>query len=283
LPPEVAADNLRRLGLERTFSDRRLRVSARDYDGFVWKLWNSGMLEMALPCGRVVTPDCVDAAGDLTAPSAGDAPRPDGDDVAHPELDYELPESEEWKGSRAALAHAHEEAGTFFVEKKNGKLRLVIDARRSNCYFGAPHKVALTSASAIADIELGDTETLWGASCDIKDCFYNIALPKPLRRIFALKGLRAESALWPNCLRGRALQPRLAVLPMGFSWALYWAQRILELAVVRAGITGGREVKDFARGYVVAEGEGHSEYVDNFHALGRSCKAVEEMVAAVVG
>ena len=56
-------------------------------------------------------------------------------------------------------------------------------------------------------------------------------MPEPLRKFFGLRRLRASelgiTELEGQKLRGDEwLQPRISVLPMGWSWALYWCQML---------------------------------------------------------
>ena len=72
----------------------------------------------------------------------------------------------------------------FFVRKKNGQLLMVIDCRRSNCYFDQPADVSLCSGDALGRIELEADEELFITSADLKDTFYHLLLPEKLRRYF---------------------------------------------------------------------------------------------------
>ncbi|CAE7797631.1 unnamed protein product [Symbiodinium sp. CCMP2592] len=47
-----------------------------------------------------------------------------------------------------------EEIAVFFVSKKNGMLRMIIDARRSNCHFRDPDYVQLCTGEALGKLEL---------------------------------------------------------------------------------------------------------------------------------
>ena len=78
------------------------------------------------------------------------------------------------------------------VKKKSGDLRLVVDCRRSNCYFEVPHGVSLCSGSALSQIELGPEDTLFTAQYDIQTAFYHMELPSCLRHLFGLRGVRAS-------------------------------------------------------------------------------------------
>ena len=53
--------------------------------------------------------------------------------------------------------------GMFFVRKKNGDLRLVIDCRRSNCHFSAPEGVELATGSCLSQLEMGPNDLVRGA------------------------------------------------------------------------------------------------------------------------
>ena len=54
-----------------------------------------------------------------------------------------------------------ERTGILFVAQKNGSLRLIFDARRSNCWFGASPQTELATGNALADISAeGEGPTL---------------------------------------------------------------------------------------------------------------------------
>ena len=58
-----------------------------------------------------------------------------------------------------------ETVGLFFVRKKSGKLRLVFDARRSNCWFTDAKSVNLATGSCLGEIQIGEGETLFYWPC----------------------------------------------------------------------------------------------------------------------
>ena len=62
----------------------------------------------------------------------------------------------------------------FFVLKNDGRLRLIVDARRSNCHFADPN---LCTGDALGRIELEPGETLHISMADLKDAF--ITSPSP--------------------------------------------------------------------------------------------------------
>lgn len=119
----------------------------------------------------------------------------------------------------------------FFVAKKNGKLRLVLDCRASNQFFRPPPDIAMSAGYSFAQLELEPEDTMYVAQSDIQDYFYSIGLPDFLHPFFALPPIRPEWLAeqiqelqgWDHRV---ACYPQLVVIPMGWSWAMYFAQRI---------------------------------------------------------
>ena len=60
----------------------------------------------------------------------------------------------------------------FFVAKKNGKLRLVLDCRASNQFFRPPPDIAMSAGYSFAQLELEPEDTMYVAQSDIQDYFY---------------------------------------------------------------------------------------------------------------
>jgi hypothetical protein len=79
----------------------------------------------------------------------------------------------------------------FFVAKKDGRLRMVCDCRRSNCHFTKPDKVRLCTAESLTRIHVPADEKLFIATADLKDAFYHFQLPVALRPFFGMRSLRA--------------------------------------------------------------------------------------------
>ena len=109
----------------------------------------------------------------------------------------------------------------FFVRKKDGRIRVIFDAREVNQHFAVPDKPALGSPSAFGDIIIPRDSQLYFALSDIKDYFYSIGVPPFLRQWFGLPKIsRAEAVqlgLDASCAdRHGNVCPRLTVLPMGW-------------------------------------------------------------------
>ena len=175
-----------------------------------------------------------------------------------------------------------EYAGVFFVAKKGGRQRLVVDARGSNFHFGKPAGVRLATGSALSRLELGPGEEVYVADADTENAFYAISLPKALRKYFCFQPLAARHlglAEWA----GRAVSPQqlvwpwMAALPMGWSHALYFCQRIHELAVRDSMLlTSNNAVVDGVPAPSLREGA-HTEYVDNFVTFGLSAEVAARL------
>ena len=148
-----------------------------------------------------------------------------------------------------------EEAGIFFVLKSDRKhLRMIVDARRANSVFREPPGVDLCSAEGFARIEVEDLAECkvhdgnfpgddafpgdWGlyvGLSDVKDAFHRMKQPRWLSRYFCFLPLTAgELGLTGDELEGSQLRSHDVVYPMpgslcmGFSWSLYFCQRINE-------------------------------------------------------
>jgi hypothetical protein len=80
-------------------------------------------------------------------------------------------------------ASCTESVGVFTVTKKNGKLRLIIDARLSNCWFEDPMAVDLATGMSFATIEVDSNEPLVLGQVDIANAFYAIELPEEFRTL----------------------------------------------------------------------------------------------------
>ena len=64
----------------------------------------------------------------------------------------------------------------FFVAKKNGMIRLVLDCRATNQLFAPPPDIALAAGYySFGQLEIGEGQTLYTAQSDVKDYFYSIA------------------------------------------------------------------------------------------------------------
>ena len=117
----------------------------------------------------------------------------------------------------------------FFVSKKNGRLRLVLDCRATNQMFMPPPDIALAAGYTFAQLEVGPDQVMYTAQSDVKDYFYSIGLPEELRGFFCVPSIPIAD-LGLDLSEGyegvTEVFPFLTVVPMGWSWAMWIAQRI---------------------------------------------------------
>ncbi|CAK0812161.1 unnamed protein product [Prorocentrum cordatum] len=174
----------------------------------------------------------------------------------------------------------------FFVRKKNGSQRLVVDCRRSNCWFSAADPVELSTGAGLRNLEVPDGARLYVGHVDIKDAFYHFELPERVRNLFALPAVPAWVAGFAEVggvrvSPGTPVYPRLRVLPMGWSHAL-WVCQTLHRRIIQD--IPGLEPTSFLhdRGPAPATTPAcHTVYVDNFLALGTCRSTVEQLVRQV--
>ena len=109
--------------------------------------------------------------------------------------------------------------GVFLVRKKSGQLRIIFDTRVANTFFKQPPHTSLPTAAAIAGVEARHGEELYFSAGDIESAFYSILAPPWARKYFTLPRVKAFHVGPPG---NHYVTPRLLVLPMGWSWSLWF-------------------------------------------------------------
>ena len=79
------------------------------------------------------------------------------------------------KGMLSFTHRPQEIVPPFFVHKKNGRQRLILDCRAANKRFKKPPPLALGAGSAWSQVSIPEDSTLYLAQSDIKDYFYSLA------------------------------------------------------------------------------------------------------------
>eukprot|EP00972_Heterocapsa_arctica_P038415 5658106-Heterocapsa_arctica.AAC.1 len=115
--------------------------------------------------------------------------------------------------------------GAFFVTKKSGQLRLILDTRRCNVLWKDPPKTLLPTAGYVGRLEVEPGEKMYMCQTDVADAFYRIALPPGAGELFMLPPARTAhvASLISPAQReqmGETFSPCLRVLPKGWTWAL---------------------------------------------------------------
>ena len=130
-------------------------------------------------------------------------------------------------------------AGLFFVKKAKGGLRMIVDARPANEKFLAAPVMPLGGSSSWSGFSLRETESLQIAQYDVESYFYRCGIPDEVGRHFCLPAVDSKfaSGLFPDGSFDPALPiyPFMKVIPMGWSWAMWFAQRIHVRAHIVAG------------------------------------------------
>lgn len=186
--------------------------------------------------------------------------------------------------------------GAFVVTKKNGKQRLIVDARRTNRLFRTPPSTLLGSMECWGRLE-SDSE-FFVAQEDVKDFFYRLGIPLELGRFFCFPcidphALQTEIGYMPEDLRalvhrdGRGVFPCMKVLPMGFSWAFHLAHQA-HVEITKRALPRTPQIKDKAVMPRFGEGKhraatGALIYADNNNHIGVQRQAVEQEHTTMLG
>lgn len=154
-----------------------------------------------------------------------------------------------------------------------------MDCRRSNCHFSEPTPIQLATGEAMSRMQLKPGQQLFTASADLQNAFYTMGMPPCLRKYFGLRRVTAGN-LGLQQLDGQQLDagtwvyPRVAVIPMGWSWAMWWCQTVSERICERAGLSEHERLRDSQA--APTSDFWHIQYVDNLHVFGTCRKQVEE-------
>ena len=130
--------------------------------------------------------------------------------------------------------------GVFVVPKKLGKQRLIFDTRRVNQLFRLPWHCALPTPSSWAGLQLPADSAYHMAQTDVNTAFYRILAPTGMSEYFILPRVSTHLLLREGVDHLRHLSdvsPQLQVLAVGFSWALYVCQKMVESCVRTSGIS----------------------------------------------
>ena len=183
-------------------------------------------------------------------------------------------------------ADIKQQVGVFCVSKKSGKLRLIIDARLANLHFSDPASLGLCTGAGLSSIELGEESVLHIGHADLQDAFYHFQLPELLRPYFGLRPVRAGDVGvtvlddGTPVAEGDWVYPTLCVVPMGWSWAMWWCQAIHERLVASAGESDAKLLSD--RSPVVGRDvDTNVVYADNFLSFSTVAGVTSEVIDRV--
>ena len=129
---------------------------------------------------------------------------------------------------------------------------MIVDCRKLNQRLRKPPRTSLCSSAAVCEVSIPSGSGLQYSSHDVCDCFYQFRIPKRLAKYLGMHPVRAGD-LGIHQIDGVPISyntyvtPILNVLPMGFSFALHWAQAAHISVLQRSGILSGPDLLvDFA-------------------------------------
>ncbi|CAJ1334079.1 unnamed protein product [Effrenium voratum] len=177
-----------------------------------------------------------------------------------------------------SLSVPEERVSIFFVKKKGGRLRMIVDCRLANTHFVEPEGIRLASADSLSKMEIPEGSPLYLATADLQNAFYTMGMPESLRQFFGLRRVRAadlgvQEVEGKPVSPGQWVHPRVAVIPMGWSHAMWWCQRLSEKLVEDSGLTKKERLRDFDP--APPGNFWHVEYVDNLVVFGTDRSEVE--------
>ena len=192
------------------------------------------------------------------------------------------------------LAASKTSCGTispFFVKKKGGRQRLVLDCRNVNECFRRPPKPEMAAAEAIQRFDNPEGSPIYIAEADIQNCFYQIGLPSDLARYFCFEHTYSREDLQQlglsRDLDGYQLDSDpyylcLTALPMGFSFSFWIVQELHYDALKQCGFPASRCVLGNWPTPSLKEGPVALAYCDNLNIFGKDPKEVDNALSIVM-
>ena len=177
------------------------------------------------------------------------------------------------------------DVGVFAVAKKNGRQRLVVDARRSILCFGSLPSVSLPTATSFARMEVPACQNLHCVQFDLANAFYQMEMPLDLRPYFCLPGLTGAQ-LGVMSVDGMLIGdpivcPLFRAMPMGWSHTLAWCQTLF-IGLAQQAAPAVPLLADHAPTPNLDQ-PAMSVYGDNFAVLGLNEAAVRDVDLRVLG
>ena len=197
--------------------------------------------------------------------------------------------------------------GIFFVKKKTpNAIRMIIDARITNIHPRTPPVTRLGSAVNYSDLDLSEeslstnigkdaNEVGWGSEMDVSDCFYQfevkemaswfgIDFPRtagfwPDQGVSLDKIFDEESGRYVPVTDGTTLFPVVNVMPMGRTWALFFANETVAHLVAKSDKYGSAVLRERLPTPQLWDSRTiSSTYVDNMAVIGSRKEDVQQRV-----
>ena len=197
-----------------------------------------------------------------------------------------------WRAGVIEACEEHEvreETGCFFVARKDGKLRVIFDTRRANCWFEAPDFTPLPSGESLSDLQTTRGQVVELRAADVEVCFYQYSMPAWARGYFCLP--RVETAHLPADMRSAggfvsgSVRFRVKVVPMGWAWAVFFIQAAHRHVQARTQVPSFWLQDKIPSPTVEAKVVARVLYIDNFATISVDADAgeaaLEEMELAL--
>ena len=121
--------------------------------------------------------------------------------------------------------------GIFFVRKKDGSMRIILDTRLLNQKFIDPRSSQLPTAGALCNMEVVDWQVLEVSARDVSSAFYLMRVPPSLGKRFTLPAIDAKSLGIPG--HSGMIKSLRTLLPMRWALSLRVCQLVVEKFVAR--------------------------------------------------
>ena len=158
--------------------------------------------------------------------------------------------------------------------------------------FRPPPGVALAAGYSWSQLQLGSKDKLHVAQSDIKDYFYALGLPEDLQPFFCLPGIPVEMLEHfgvPGQQRvgledAEVCFPMLQVVPMGWNWAMWVAQRVHQhQSMIASNLSLDRILVDKTPAPDLSDGTPVLiPYADNLNVAGTDACKVQDVKDKVV-
>ena len=190
--------------------------------------------------------------------------------------------------------------GLFFVKKKDPAfIRMVVDARISNFHHHPPPTTRLGSSANYTDLELSEdvlteklchlhsTEVGFGAELDVADCFwqfkvdelaewFGVQMPRPASFWAELGADVSEFSI------NDTLFPVITGMPMGWKWALFFANEVVAAIARQSGCGFPLELREKLPVSQLWEASSiTSVYVDNVAVIGATFEGVQHRIQQI--
>ena len=188
-----------------------------------------------------------------------------------------------------------DEAGAFFVSRKDGRNRMIVDPVGGNARCLPPLHTALPSLGAISSIE--SRLPLAFRSGDVEVCYFQYELPEWAKPLFCFPGIEKRylpprmQARYPDKNGSDKICFAMRVVPMGWTWSAFLITSIQEALISPIAPMPFLYDKRYLPAISVADDDGdcipgvRALMIDNFVALcpqqAEATRVVEESRAVL--